>query len=147
MTHFRAPQLQKGCNKKLLLFLILLKVFSKCRFTFCLVCGCYFRNASWGRAPLAYPACSCTRQTHKCRKSRATRPVTTAFKTFQRFSSVTGVWLRFSARSAAQPSSPTCCSTLEALPPAKHKTQARVQMLKQSKRRIPLKAQPIIIKG
>lgn len=65
---------------------LFLQPFSKCRFTFCLVCGCYFRNVSWGGHPWLIPhACALTTHTqmqkHTC--MHTTQPLTTPPKSFQ----------------------------------------------------------------
>lgn len=52
---------------------LFLQFFSKCSFTFCLVCGCYFRNVSCVRgAPLTSPARVRTHQ--NAHKFRCTSP-------------------------------------------------------------------------
>lgn len=52
---------------------LFLQLFSKCRFTFCLVCGCYFRNVSCG-APPTYPALMCAHHTRINVHARAPHP-------------------------------------------------------------------------
>ena len=64
---------------------LFLQPFSKCRFTFCLVCGCYFRNVSLGGHPWLTPhACALATHTHECRNTHThtIQPLTTPPKSF-----------------------------------------------------------------